>query len=68
MKEIINPYNQETLATVTVGDKEDAVHAIKSAKLAFENEDWRQYTGEERGNVLFEIAILLEEYKTSYKK
>lgn len=48
-RDIINPYNQEVIFTVTEGTKEDAEQAILAARRSFENGEWSQETSEVRG-------------------
>ncbi|WP_343751300.1 betaine-aldehyde dehydrogenase [Lentibacillus halophilus] len=55
-RKVINPYNQEVIDTVAEGNREDTIYAIQAARKAFNNEDWRQLTGEERGDLLYQIA------------
>lgn len=62
-KEIINPYNQEVIAIVPRGDREDARQAIRAAREAFERGDWRNTTASERGSLLFEVARKIRAYR-----
>ncbi len=62
-KEIINPYNQEVIAIVPRGDREDARQAIQAAREAFERGDWRNTTASERGSLLFEVARKIRAYR-----
>ena len=48
-RDIINPYNQEVIFTVSEGTKEDAERAILAARRAFESGEWSQETAETRG-------------------
>ena len=41
-RDIINPYNQEVIFTVSEGTKEDAERAILAARRAFESGEWSQ--------------------------
>lgn len=45
-RDIINPYNQEVIFTVSEGTKEDAERAILAARHAFESGEWSQETAE----------------------
>ena len=56
---VINPSNEESFATISLGFKEDTDAAVKSAKKAFET--WKETSKEERIN-------LLEKLLTIYKK
>lgn len=62
-KEIINPYNQEVIAIVPRGDREDARQAIQAAREAFVRGDWRNTTASERGSLLFEVARKIRAYR-----
>lgn len=60
MRNIINPYNQEIIATVPEADKSDAKNAIASAKKAFNKGEWSTIPAIERGKVVRKIADLIE--------
>ncbi|GAB7388162.1 betaine-aldehyde dehydrogenase [Bacillaceae bacterium] len=62
-KEIINPYNQEVIAIVPRGDREDARDAIRAAREAFDHGEWRKTTAAERGSLLFAVAEKIRKYK-----
>jgi betaine-aldehyde dehydrogenase len=62
-KQIINPYNQEVIATVPRGDRSDAMDAIQAARKAFDHGEWRYLTAIQRGEVLFQIAHKIKEYR-----
>ncbi len=48
-RSIINPFNQEIIATVTEGNEEDAKLAISAAREAFDYGDWKYTPANERG-------------------
>ncbi|UYO34963.1 betaine-aldehyde dehydrogenase [Bacillus zhangzhouensis] len=58
-RDIINPFNQEVIATVSEGSRNDAQLAIKAARKAFDQGDWANLPGLERGNIVFKIAELI---------
>lgn len=62
-REIINPYNNETIAIVAEGNAEDAKLAIAAARFAFDQGGWRQTTATERGKKVLQIAELIERNK-----
>ncbi|GIM46555.1 betaine aldehyde dehydrogenase [Collibacillus ludicampi] len=62
-KEIINPYNQEVIAVVPRGDREDARDAIRAARKAFDEGEWRKVTAPERADMLFQVAEKIRKYK-----
>lgn len=60
VRDIINPYNREIIATVSEGSIDDAKHAIAAARKAFNENDWAAIPATERGKVVHEIADLIE--------
>ncbi|UJL45685.1 betaine-aldehyde dehydrogenase [Virgibacillus sp. NKC19-16] len=59
-REIINPFNQEVIATVAEGDEEDTKFAIAAAREAFDNKEWAWIPAAQRGKVVHLIADLIE--------
>ena len=53
---VINPANQEVIATVPLADEEDARMAIMAARRAFDKGPWRKMSQVERGKLLFALA------------
>jgi betaine-aldehyde dehydrogenase len=62
-KEIINPFNQEVIDTVPRGNREDTKEAIQAARSAFDEGDWGSLTAAERGDLLFQVAQKIKEYR-----
>ncbi|MFC4765851.1 betaine-aldehyde dehydrogenase [Effusibacillus consociatus] len=62
-KDIMNPYNQEVIAVVSRGDREDARDAIQAARKAFDEGEWRNVSAYERGSLLFHVAEKIRKYK-----
>ncbi len=62
-RDIINPYNQEVIFTVSEGTKEDAERAILAARRAFESGEWSQETAETRGKKVRAIADKIKEHR-----
>ncbi|WP_416655528.1 betaine-aldehyde dehydrogenase [Bacillus amyloliquefaciens] len=58
-RRIINPFNQEEIATVCEGDRVDAVKAIAAARKAFDEGEWPVLSGLERGQFVLKIAELI---------
>lgn len=58
--ETINPSNEEVLALVAEGDKEDIDEAVKAARKAFEEGKWPRMNPHERTRLLLRIADLVE--------
>ena len=59
-RDIINPFDQSVIATVSEGDREDARDAIDAARRAFDQGPWPNTTGTERGRQLLLLADLIE--------
>src|SRR5699024_12684572 len=59
-REIINPYNQEVIATVTESDETDTQNAIKAARKAFDHGEWPTLPNTEPGRIVRKTADLLE--------
>ncbi|MGP4108051.1 betaine-aldehyde dehydrogenase [Virgibacillus sp. L01] len=62
-RDIINPFNQEVIATAAEGDKATAQEAINAARIAFDNGDWRNNSATERGKLIFKVAAFIERDK-----
>ncbi len=54
------PATGEVIAQVADGDSEDVNRAVKAARRAFEEGDYRKMNGADRGRVLAKIADLME--------
>ncbi|WLR61001.1 betaine-aldehyde dehydrogenase [Guptibacillus hwajinpoensis] len=63
LRTIINPYNQEVIATVPEGDESDAKAAIAAAREAFDHGEWAFTPATERGVIVRKIAELIERDK-----
>ncbi len=59
-REIINPFNQEVIATAVEGNAEDAKTAIQAARVAFDEGDWSTTSASERGAIVNKIGSLIE--------
>ncbi|GAK03629.1 betaine aldehyde dehydrogenase [Geomicrobium sp. JCM 19037] len=62
-RDIINPYNQEVIATASEGTREDTERAIKAARVAFDSGEWSNTPAGERGKTVNEIGRLIREDK-----
>ncbi len=51
-RSIINPFNQESIATAAEGTKNDAVRAIHAARTAFDEGNWPHIPASERGEMV----------------
>src|SRR5215472_6342085 len=58
----LNPATEEGLAQVAEGNSADIDKAVKSARLAFEDGQWRRMTPSERGKLIWKLADLLEQH------
>src|SRR6266404_3165675 len=58
-REIINPFNGETIAIVPEASKKDVDAAIASARQAFDRGPWRDFTAQQRGRILFAMADIV---------
>ncbi|WP_040607081.1 betaine-aldehyde dehydrogenase [Salsuginibacillus kocurii] len=57
---IINPYNQEQIATAAEGNTEDAKLAIQAAREAFDEGSWAKKPANERGEIVYTIGKLIQ--------
>lgn len=60
-RSIINPANQEVIAEVAEGSREDAQAAIRAARKAFDSGPWPQLPAVERARSIFLLADLIEQ-------
>ncbi|WP_437181948.1 betaine-aldehyde dehydrogenase [Salirhabdus salicampi] len=67
-RQIINPFNQEVIAKVPEGNREDAKVAIEAARKAFDQGDWANTPANERGKIVYKIAQLIERDKAELAK
>ena len=58
--DVKNPADEQVLATVAEGDKEDIDRAVAAARRAFESGPWPMMTPSQRGRLLWKLADLLE--------
>ncbi|HET7521953.1 MAG TPA: aldehyde dehydrogenase family protein, partial [Bacillales bacterium] len=59
-RKIINPYNQETIATAAEGTEKDACSAIAAARETFDRGDWRDTPASERGRLVLKVGEFIE--------
>ena len=67
-RKIINPSNQQLIAEVAEGDRDDAKAAIAAARQAFDSGVWSGLSGAARGVLLFRLAELIERERESLAK
>src|SRR5512146_34973 len=58
--ETVNPATGERLAEVALAGPEDIDKAVQAARQAFESGPWSKLNGEERGQMLWKLADLIE--------
>lgn len=58
-RDIIDPGNGRLIAKVPESSKEDAVLAIRAARKAFDEGDWKKTSALDRGKLLFKLADLI---------
>ncbi len=58
---LINPANDEPIAEIAEGTREDAERAIRSAHEAFYSGPWSQLTAQDRARLLMRLADKIEE-------
>ncbi|MFC3780648.1 betaine-aldehyde dehydrogenase [Bacillus chungangensis] len=61
-RHILNPFNQEVIAIVAEGSKEDAERAIAVAREAFDEGTWPHMSGYDRSKLINRIAALVEKH------
>ncbi|MBM7632162.1 betaine-aldehyde dehydrogenase [Geomicrobium sediminis] len=60
-RDIINPFNQEVIATATEGTREDTEKAIRAARVAFDKGSWSTTPASDRGKIVGHIGRLIRE-------
>lgn len=58
----VNPATGEELAQVALAGPEDVDRAVQAARAAFEDGVWKKMSGEERGQMLWKVAELIEQH------
>src|SRR5437879_6041018 len=58
-REVINPFNGETIALVPEASKKDVDEAIGGARQAFDRGPWKESTAQQRGRILFAMADIV---------
>ncbi|KAK8941931.1 Aldehyde dehydrogenase family 2 member C4 [Platanthera guangdongensis] len=57
-----DPRNEEVIARVAEGSKEDIDLAVKAARKSFDHGTWPRMSGYERGRVMMKFAKLIEDH------
>jgi len=58
-REVINPFDGETIALVPEAGKKDIDEAIGVARQAFDRGSWKGFTAQQRGRILFAMADIV---------
>jgi acyl-CoA reductase-like NAD-dependent aldehyde dehydrogenase len=58
--EVINPSNEEVIATAPAATRDDVRRAVAAARRSFEAGDWRFKTQQQRTKIMFEIVEHLQ--------
>jgi betaine-aldehyde dehydrogenase len=58
---VVNPTDQSILATVPEAGKEDVAAAVGYARAAFDGGPFSQWTGRERGTLLYKVAAAIRQ-------
>jgi phenylacetaldehyde dehydrogenase len=58
----INPATGEELAQVALAGPDDVSRAVRAARQAFETGPWSSMTGEDRGNLMWKLADLIDQH------
>src|SRR5213083_2219855 len=58
-REVLNPFNGDTIAIVPESGKKDVDTAIGVARQAFDRGSWKGFTAQQRGRILFAMADIV---------
>jgi acyl-CoA reductase-like NAD-dependent aldehyde dehydrogenase len=58
---ILDPSNNQVVAQVPRGSREDAGAAVDAARTAFKNPEWREMDSSKRGRILVKLTTLIRE-------
>ena len=65
-RDIVNPFNGETIGVVAEASKKDVDDAVAAARNAFDRGPWRESTAQQRGRVLFAMADLIRKHSSMF--
>jgi len=60
--DVVNPADGKVISQVAEGDKADVDRAVKAARQAFESGPWSTMTTSQRGQLMWKLADLMEQY------
>ena len=61
--ETIDPHTEEVIASVDEAGVEDVDRAVLAARNAFDEGQWRSFSGQQRAEWLFRLAALIEKHR-----
>ncbi|HKE37070.1 MAG TPA: aldehyde dehydrogenase family protein [Candidatus Baltobacteraceae bacterium] len=67
-RDLINPSNGETIATVAEGTERDAEDAIRAARAAFDEGPWGSTSAADRAALLFRVADRIDDLRDEFTR
>jgi betaine-aldehyde dehydrogenase len=67
-RDLINPSNGETIATVAEGSERDAEEAIRAARKAFDEGPWGSISAADRAALLLRVADRIDECREEFTR
>ncbi|HZY98766.1 MAG TPA: aldehyde dehydrogenase family protein [Candidatus Baltobacteraceae bacterium] len=67
-RDLINPANGETIATVAEGTERDAEEAIRAARAAFDEGPWGSISAVDRAALLFRVADRIDDLRQEFTR
>ncbi|HVN69414.1 MAG TPA: aldehyde dehydrogenase family protein [Candidatus Binatia bacterium] len=67
-REVRNPANGETIATIAEGTADDAETAIAAARKAFDEGPWGSSSAADRAALLFKLADRIDEHRDEFSR
>jgi betaine-aldehyde dehydrogenase len=63
-RDVVNPFNRETIGVVAEASKKDVNDAVAAARQAFDRGPWRESTAQQRGRILLAMADLVRKHSS----
>src|SRR5579863_5966123 len=67
-RDLINPANGETIATVAEGNERDAEEAIRAARKAFDEGPWGSISAADRAALLLRVADRIDDRREEFTR
>src|SRR5690242_16083665 len=67
-RDLVNPANGETIATVAEGTERDAEEAIRAARKAFDEGPWGSLSAADRAALLFRVADRIDHARDEFTR